>query len=42
MNRNPEVDRWFEEQNHPMDAAMRRAREVILGADDRGSESIKW
>jgi len=25
VNRNPEVDRWFDEQDHPLDAAMRRA-----------------
>jgi hypothetical protein len=25
-----------------MDAAMRRAREIILGADGRVTESIKW
>jgi len=42
MNRNPEVDRWFDEQQHPVDAAMRRARDIILGADDRVAESIKW
>jgi hypothetical protein len=42
VNRNPEVDRWFEERDHPMDAAMRRAREIILRADDRVTESIKW
>ena len=35
MNRNPEVDRWFDQAGHPLDAAMRRAREIILGADDR-------
>lgn len=42
MNRNPEVDRWFDDRDHPLDAAMRRAREIILGADDRVTESIKW
>ena len=42
MNTNPEVDQWFDEQNHPMDEAMRRARDIILGADDRVTESIKW
>ena len=41
MNRNPEVDGWFDEKDHPMDAAMRR-RDIILGADDRVTESIKW
>jgi hypothetical protein len=40
MNR--EVDRWLDEANHPLDATMRRAREIILGADDRVTESIKW
>lgn len=42
MNRNPEVDRWFEQAGHPLDAMMRRARDIILGADDRVTESIKW
>jgi hypothetical protein len=41
-NRNPEVDRWLDEVDHPLDAAVRRAREIILNADDRVSESIKW
>jgi hypothetical protein len=42
VSRNPEVDRWFEERDEPLDAAMQRAREIILGADDRVTESIKW
>lgn len=42
MNRNPEVDRWFDQADHPLDATMRRAREIVLGADDRVTESIKW
>jgi hypothetical protein len=42
MNRNPEVDRWFDQADHPLDAAMRRARDIILGADGRVTESIKW
>jgi hypothetical protein len=42
MNRNPDVDRWLDEANHPLDATMRRAREIILSADDRVRESIKW
>lgn len=42
MNRNVEVDRWFDERDHPLDAAMQRAREIILGADERVTESIKW
>ena len=42
MNRNPEVDRWLDEADHPLDATLRRAREIILSADDRVTESIKW
>ena len=42
MNRNPEVDRWFDQADHPLDEAMRRARDIILGADGRVTESIKW
>jgi hypothetical protein len=42
MNRNPAVDQWLDEADHPLDAVLRRAREIILGADDRVTESIKW
>jgi hypothetical protein len=42
MNRNPDVDRWFDQAGHPLDATMRRARDIILGADGRVTESIKW
>jgi hypothetical protein len=42
MNLNPEVDRWFEQANHPLAATMQRARDIILGADGRVTESIKW
>jgi hypothetical protein len=40
--RNPEVDRWLDESAHPLESTMRRAREIILGADARVTESIKW
>ena len=42
MNANPAVERWLDEADHPLDATMRRAREIILGADGRVSESIEW
>jgi hypothetical protein len=42
MNRSPEVDAWLDGADHPLDATMRRARDIILGADDRVTESIKW
>jgi hypothetical protein len=38
----PEVDRWLDEAGHPLDTAVRRARDIILGADERVTESIKW
>ena len=41
-NRNPEVDGWFDEADHPLDATLRRARDIILGADERVTEAIKW
>jgi hypothetical protein len=36
------VDDWLDAAGHPLDATLRRAREIILGADDRVTESIKW
>ena len=38
-----EVDRWFADQpDNPLLGALEVAREVILSADDRVEESIKW
>lgn len=42
MNRNPEVDAWLDAAGHPLDATLRRARDIILAADDRVTECIKW
>jgi hypothetical protein len=42
VNRNPDVDGWFEIAAHPLEPALQRAREVILGVDDRITETIKW
>ena len=42
MPRNPDVDAWFDERQHPMEEALRLVREVILEVDDRITESIKW
>ena len=41
MDKNPEVDAWFEQYDHPMKAAMERVREIIL-SDERMTETIKW
>lgn len=42
MSRNPEVDDWFAKKQHPMEPAMQQVRNVILGSDDRITETIKW
>jgi hypothetical protein len=42
VSRNPDVDDWFVAAAHPQVATMRRARDIIMGADDRVTESIKW
>jgi hypothetical protein len=42
MSRDPAVDRWLADRDHPLDDALRRLREIILGADDRVTECIKW
>jgi hypothetical protein len=41
MNRDPEVDRWLDEAHHPLNQTLRRARDVILAADERVTESIR-
>ena len=42
MNKNPVVDLWFESCDNPQSAAVNRVREIILAADPRIKESIKW
>jgi hypothetical protein len=42
MKIDPEVERWFREREHPLEDALRRAREIVLGADPRITETIKW
>ena len=42
MNTNPDVEKLLEEKNHPLDAEIRRVREIILSADDRITEAVKW
>ena len=42
MKKNPEVDQFLEKKKHPMDAEIRRVREIILETDDRVEETIKW
>jgi hypothetical protein len=42
MTRQPEVDRWFESYENPMKEGVQRVREIILDADPRMDECIKW
>jgi Domain of unknown function (DU1801) len=42
VNRDPAVDQWLDAADGPVAAMMRRARDIILGADSRVTESIKW
>jgi hypothetical protein len=37
-----EVDGWFADFEHPLKDVMLDVRRVILGADERITESIKW
>ena len=41
-NENPEVAEWFAAFDHPLKEAMMRVREIIMEADARMEESIKW
>jgi hypothetical protein len=42
MTTNPVVDAWFAERRHPLEEAMQLARRLILDADERVAESVKW
>ena len=39
---NPEVGAWFDRYDNPMKDAVLRTREVLLAADPRLDETIKW
>ena len=38
MKINPEVEKFLEKKKHPLDAEIRRVREIILSADERVEE----
>ena len=42
MKTNPEVERWFAAKKLPNEKVMRRVREVLLAADPRISDYIKY
>lgn len=37
-----DVDAWFAATNHPQEVPLQRMRRIILDADPRVSETIKW
>jgi hypothetical protein len=41
-NRNPDVDAWFDRYQNPQKDLVQAVRDVVMGTDDRVSESIKW
>jgi hypothetical protein len=42
MPKSREVDAWFAKYDNPMKDVVQRVRELILAADPRISECIKW
>jgi uncharacterized protein YdhG (YjbR/CyaY superfamily) len=42
VGRNAEVDAWFEGYENPMKLVVARIRAIVLGADRRIEECIKW
>jgi len=42
VSTNPEVDEWFARLDHPLKATMQRVREIILGADPRITELVRY
>ena len=42
MKANPEVERWFAAKKLPNETTMRRVREILLSADPRMKDYIKY
>lgn len=42
MPKNKEVDAWFKRYENPIKPVVERIREIVLGADKRIGECIKW
>jgi len=42
MEKNTEVDRWFQDKKPKGEPAMQRVRETILGADERMTERVQY
>lgn len=42
MPTDPSVDAWFDSYDNPMRPAVQRVREIILAADHRVTEAVRW
>jgi uncharacterized protein YdhG (YjbR/CyaY superfamily) len=42
MPKRADVDAWFERYDNPMKPVVQRMREIVLDADPRMDETIKW
>ena len=42
MGRSAEVDAWLARYDNPMKDVVQRIREIVLGADARVDECVKW
>ena len=42
MNKSKDVEAWFKKYENPLKQEMLRVRELILSADERMTECIKW
>ena len=42
MKTSPDVERWFAEKKPPTEATIRKLREIVLGADRRMDEYVKY
>ena len=42
MTKNQDVDSWLEAYDNPMKPVVATMREIILNADTRATETIKW
>lgn len=42
VHRDPDVDAWFETYDNPQKELVQAVRRIILDADTRMTETIKW
>src|SRR6202163_1304219 len=42
MKTSPDVERWFVEKKPPTEATIREVRDIVLGADRRMAEYVKY